>query len=123
MSLLKDGYDGFARTALAERAAASWPPFAHVAVLRASAVELAPAIEFLRAARALARPTRDLKLLGPAPAAMAKRAGRHHAQVLLESSERAPLHRLLGAWLPRVEDIKTPRDLRWSLDIDPLDLF
>jgi primosomal protein N' (replication factor Y) len=123
VSLLNEGYDGFATAALAERAAASWPPFAHVAVLRASAVELKPAIEFLRAARALARPPRDLKLLGPAPAAMAKRAGRHHAQVLLEASERGPLHRLLSEWLPRVEGIKTPRDLRWSLDIDPLDLF
>jgi primosomal protein N' (replication factor Y) len=123
VSLLNEGYEGFARTALAERAAAQWPPFAHVAVLRASAVELAPAIEFLRAARALARPPRELKLLGPAPAAMARRAGRHHAQLLLESRERAPLHRLLGAWLPEVEQIKTPRELRWSLDIDPLDLF
>ncbi len=123
VSLLNEGYDGFATAALAERAAASWPPFAHVAVLRASAVELKPAIEFLRAARALARPPRDLKLLGPAPAAMARRAGRHHAQVLLEAPERAPLHRLLAEWLPRVEGIKTPRDLRWSLDIDPLDLF
>jgi primosomal protein N' (replication factor Y) len=125
VSLLKEGYDGFARTALEERAAAGWPPFAHVAVLRASAVELAPAIDFLRAARALAppRPAGGLKLLGPAPAAMARRAGRHHAQLLLECPERAPLHRLLGDWLPRVEGIKAPRDLRWSLDIDPLDLF
>jgi primosomal protein N' (replication factor Y) len=123
VSLLKDGYDGFARTALAERAAAGWPPFAHVAVLRASAVELPPVIEFLRAARKLARPAKDLKLLGPAPAAMAKRAGRHHAQLLVEARERAPLHRLLSDWLPRVGEIKPPRDLRWSLDVDPLDLF
>ena len=123
VSLLKDGYEGFARTALAERAAAGWPPFAHVAVLRASAVELPPVIEFLREARRLARPPRDLKLLGPAPAAMAKRAGRHHAQVLLEARERAPLHRLLSDWLPRVSELKPPRDLRWSLDVDPLDLF
>ena len=36
-SLLEEGYDGFARAALAERAAAGWPPFAHVAALRASA--------------------------------------------------------------------------------------
>ncbi len=123
VSLLKEGYDGFARTALAERAAAGWPPFAHVAVLRASAVELPPVIEFLRAARKLARPPKELKLLGPAPAAMAKRAGRHHAQVLLEARERAPLHRLLADWLPRIAELKPPRDLRWSLDIDPLDLF
>jgi primosomal protein N' (replication factor Y) len=123
VSLLEEGYDGFARAALAERAAANWPPFAHVVVLRASALELAPAIEFLRAARKLAQPPRGLKLLGPAPASMARRAGRHHAQLLLESSERAPLHRLLSEWLPRVEELKTPRDLRWSLDVDPLDLF
>jgi len=123
VSLLKDGYDGFANAALAERAAAAWPPFAHVAVLRASAVELKPVIDFLRAARKLARPPRDVKLLGPAPAAMARRAGRHHAQVLLEAGERAPLHRLLAEWLPCIDLLKPPRDLRWSLDIDPLDLF
>ena len=122
-SLLKDGYDGFARTALAERAAAHWPPFAHVVALRASATELAPAVEFLRSARQLAGRVRDLKVLGPAPAAMTRRAARYHAQLLIEASERAPLHRLLNEWLPRVEGIKTPRDLRWSLDVDPLDLF
>ncbi|MEO8019457.1 MAG: primosomal protein N' [Pseudomonadota bacterium] len=122
-SLLDEGYDGFARAALAERAAAHWPPFAHVAALRASATALAPAVEFLRAARQLAGRVRDVKVLGPAPAAMARRAARYHAQLLLESPERAPLHRLLNEWLPRVEALKAPRDLRWSLDVDPLDLF
>jgi primosomal protein N' (replication factor Y) len=121
-SLLKEGYDGFARAALAEREVAHWPPFAHVAALRASATSLAPAVEFLRAARALAGRT-PVKVLGPAPAAMTKRAARYHAQLLLEASERAPLHRMLSEWLPRVEALKFPRDLRWSLDIDPLDLF
>jgi primosomal protein N' (replication factor Y) len=122
-SLLDEGYDGFARAALAERAAAGWPPFAHVAALRASAGELATATDFLRQARKFARVPRGLKLLGPAPAAMAKRAGRYHAQLLLEARERAPLHRALADWLPEVEGIKAPRDLRWSLDVDPLELF
>jgi len=62
-------------------------------------------------------------LLGPAPAAMAKRAARYHAQLLLEARERAPLHRALDAWLPQLEALKAPRDLRWSLDVDPLELF
>jgi primosomal protein N' (replication factor Y) len=122
-ALLADGYEGFARTALAEREAAGWPPFAHVVALRASATELPTAVDFLRAARGLARRSPDVKLLGPAPAAMAKRAARFHAQVLVEARERAPLHRLLGDWLPKVDAIKAPRDLRWSLDVDPLDLF
>ena len=80
-------------------------------------------MEFLRSARQLAGRVRDLKILGPAPAAMARRAARYHAQLLIEGRERAPLHRLLNDWLPRVEAIKVPRDLRWSLDVDPLDLF
>ncbi len=122
-SLLDQGYDGFARAALAERAAAGWPPFAHVAALRASAGALATATDFLRQARQLARVPRGLKLLGPAPAAMAKRAGRYHAQLLLEARERGPLHRTLDEWLIAVEGLKAPRDLRWSLDVDPLDLF
>ncbi|HTU64657.1 MAG TPA: primosomal protein N' [Steroidobacteraceae bacterium] len=122
-ALLAEGYDGFARSALAEREAAGWPPFAHVAALRASATELPVAVDFLREARRLARRSPDVKLLGPAPAAMAKRAARFHAQVLVEARERAPLHRLLGEWLPKVDQIKAPRDLRWSLDVDPLDLF
>ncbi len=122
-SLLEEGYDGFARAALAERAAAGWPPFAHVAALRASATTLAAATEFLQQARKLARVPRGLKLLGPAPAAMTKRAARFHAQLLLEAPERAPLHRALAAWLTEVENLKAPRDLRWSLDVDPLELF
>ena len=122
-SLLEEGYDGFARAALAERAAAGWPPFAHVAALRASASSLATATDFLRQARQLMRIPAGMKLLGPAPAAMAKRAARYHAQLLLEARERAPLHRALDAWLPRVAELKPPRDLRWSLDVDPLELF
>jgi len=122
-SLLRDGYDGFAQAALAERSAAGWPPFAHVAALRASATELAAASNFLQQARKLARMPRGVKLLGPAPAAMTKRAGRYHAQLLLEARERAALHRALNGWLPEVEGLKTPRDLRWSLDVDPLELF
>jgi primosomal protein N' (replication factor Y) len=54
---------------------------------------------------------------------MAKRAGRYHAQLLLEARERTPLHRVLDQWLVEVEGIKAPRDLRWSLDVDPLELF
>lgn len=122
-SLLAEGYDGFARAALTERQAAGWPPFAHVAALRASASALPVAAEFLREARRIAPRVAGVKLLGPAPAAMAKRAARYHAQVLIEARERIPLHRLLGAWLPKVEQIKAPRELRWSLDIDPLELF
>jgi primosomal protein N' (replication factor Y) len=121
-SLLAGGYEGFAAAALCERAAAQWPPFGRLALLRASALELAVAMQFLCAARAAAPEVSDVRLLGPVPAAMARRAGRHYAQLLLESRARAPLHRLLDEWLPRVAALPQARRVRYALDVDPLDI-
>ena len=123
MTLLREGYDGFARSALAERAAAAWPPFSRLAVVRASAPSAAAALEFLTAARRAAGAPRGIKLLGPAPAAMARRAGRYHSQLLLEGADRARLHRLLGTWLDEIGELPSARRVRWALDVDPIDLF
>jgi primosomal protein N' (replication factor Y) len=122
-TLVSDGYDGFARAALAERAASAWPPFSRLAVVRASATTAAAALEFLTEARRLAGSPRGVKLLGPVPAAMAKRAGRYHSQLLLESVDRTALHRLLGAWLEKIAALPGARQVRWALDVDPIDLF
>jgi len=122
-SLLSEGYDGFARAALEERSQASWPPFSRLAAVRTSATTAPAAIEFLTDARKLAQPPRNVKLLGPVPAAMSKRAGRYHAQLLVESAERGALHRFLNAWLPAIETLPSARRVRWALDVDPGELF
>jgi primosomal protein N' (replication factor Y) len=123
-SLLAAGYEGFARAALEERSQAAWPPFSRLAALRDSARSADAALAFLSEARRLARrPPAGVRLLGPVPAAMAKRAGRYHAQLLLESPERARLHAFLDGWLPEVEQLKSARAVRWSLDVDPIELF
>ena len=48
---------------------------------------------------------------------------RYHAQLLVESRERAPLHEFLDSWLPQVEVLKSARAVRWSLDVDPIELY
>lgn len=122
-SLLTEGYEGFARTALAERAQAGWPPFCRIAAIRDSALTPEAALAFLEDARRLAHVSAPLRLLGPVPAAMARRAARYHAQLLIESPERAALHRFLDAWLPRIEQLPSARKVRWVLDVDPIELF
>ena len=122
--LLRSGYDGFAQAALQERLAAAWPPFSRLAALRDSARTREAALGFLTEARALARsPPQGVKLLGPVPAAMAKRAGRYHAQLLIECRERGRLHAFLDEWLPQIGQLKSARAVRWSLDVDPLEMF
>ena len=109
---------------LEERAQAAWPPFSRLAALRDSARTGEAALTFLTQARGLARQLPSgVRLLGPVPAAMHKRAGRYHAQLLLESRERRPLHAFLDEWLPAVEQLKSARAVRWSLDVDPIELF
>ncbi|MFM2288322.1 MAG: hypothetical protein RL684_1465 [Pseudomonadota bacterium] len=120
--LLEAGYEGFATGALAERAAAHWPPYTRLALLRASAPQPEHCLEFLQAARAIAGERPAVRLLGPVAAAMARRAGRHHAQLLLEHGERVALHRFIDGWLPEVERLPAARRVRWALDVDPLDI-
>jgi primosomal protein N' (replication factor Y) len=124
-SLLAGGYEGFATAALAERQAARWPPFSRLAMLRASAPDPARPMTFLNEARASAGrdPLRNwqVRLLGPASAAMARRAGRHHAQLVIESAERGSLQRFLHTWVPQLEALPGARGVRWVLDVDPLE--
>ncbi|HUG04086.1 MAG TPA: primosomal protein N' [Steroidobacteraceae bacterium] len=122
--LITEGYEGFAADALDERRAAGWPPYSHLALLRADAPVRADVHAFLHAALAAAPARRGpgLRLLGPAPASMEKRAGRHRAQLLVESPGRTPLQKFLAAWLPAVAGLRAPRALRWSLDVDPIEV-
>ena len=119
--LLAGGYEGFASGALAERAAAGWPPFSCLALLRASSRAPAAALRFLAAARAQAGKPAQVRLLGPVEATMVRRAGRYHAQLLIESPERAPLHRFLHGFVAALETLPEARPVRWALDVDPLD--
>jgi len=122
--LITAGYEGFAALALEERRAAGWPPYSHLALLRADSPSRTEVFDFLRAAGAAASPSREsrLRILGPAPAAMARRAGRHRAQLLVESPARSELQDFLGRWVAAVAALRTPRSLRWSLDVDPAEV-
>jgi primosomal protein N' (replication factor Y) len=123
--LVTGGYDAFASAALEERRQARWPPFARVAVLRAEAAQREAPIAFLDRARELAESmsVAGIEVLGPAAAPMERRAGHYRAQLLLHAPTHSPLQRLFGHWLPAIEDLPEARKVRWSLDVDPLELF
>ncbi|MDP1708980.1 MAG: primosomal protein N' [Gammaproteobacteria bacterium] len=122
--LLARGYGAFAEAALAERAEASLPPYNALALLRAEAVDVRVPQAFLEAARAIAEEAAvaGVQLLGPVSAPMERRAGRTRAQLLLQATQRAPLHRLLERCLPGWEGLKLARRVRWSLDVDPMEM-
>ncbi len=119
--LLRQGYRAFAQAALAERQAAQLPPFTHQVLLRADSTEEQAAMDFLQQVRTLIEPLLPggVMLLGPAPAAMVRRAGRSRAQLLLQGAHRGQMQQGLDCWLPALRALRHPRHLRWSVDIDP----
>ncbi len=123
-TLITQGYARFAEAALAERREACLPPYSHMALLRAEATAAELPQRFLTEAAALANQIqhRGVELLGPVPAPMERRAGRYRAQLLLQTEARADLHRLLDAWLPQLAALPLARKVRWSIDVDPMDL-
>jgi primosomal protein N' (replication factor Y) (superfamily II helicase) len=53
---------------------------------------------------------------------MARRADHFRAHLLIEAAARSPLQRFLARWLPLVDALPGPAGLRWSIDVDPLEL-
>ena len=69
-------------------------------------------------------PIDNVEILGPVPSAIEKRAERYRAVLLLSAKTRAPLHQELDRRIAHAEQLATQtREIRWSVDVDPVDLL
>ena len=124
-TLINKGYNSFAKQALAERKAALLPPFSYQVLLRVQAVEDKAPQLFLNAVGQLARELDRgrTQILGPVSAPMARRAGLYRFQLLFQNTRRQELHALLDILIPKIDLLKQSKKVRWSLDVDPVDLY
>jgi len=118
-------YAQFAQRLLSERQAAGLPPFAHLALLRAEAREVAKAMTFLRRAAeiAAALPEADgVIVYPPVPLVIPRVANVERLQMVAESASRGRLQRFLAAWLPHLYALRGEVKglARWAVDVDPL---
>ncbi|KRG65682.1 primosome assembly protein PriA [Stenotrophomonas humi] len=122
-TLVNGGYHAFAEAELLQREAAGFPPFAHLALMRAEAKQVEQANEFLAAVKQLIPAQSSVERYGPMPAPMPRRAGFQRTQLLLSAEQRRPLHGLLSQLMAQVQALPLARRVRWSLDVDPMDLY
>ena len=120
--LMNRGYRALATQLLADRRAASLPPFAQFALLRAESKDKDLLDRFLAAA-AQAVDDPSVSAHGPLTAPMPRRAGAFRGQVLIEANERPAMQTFLPGWLERVRALPDERRVRWSIDVDPVDLY
>lgn len=125
-ALLHKGYDHFARTALAERHVAQLPPYTYLTLFRAEANQSSVVETFLRQVRQTLQvhPLFDQAcvVLGPTPAPLAKRAGKHRWQLLLQTPSRSTMQAILTSSKTAIQLLPLANKVRWSLDIEPQDL-
>ncbi len=124
--LARHDYSRFAGYALAERETAAYPPFSRFALLRAESTKADTALGFLDAARRelVKHPDhRRIRVMDAVRAPMEKRAGRYRAQLLLSASDRSALRDVLTPWLAWLETWPASKKVRWSIDIDPVDMY
>ena len=124
--LTKQGYDAFAEEALAERRMAALPPFSHQVLIRAESTKASDPLAFLEQATAIGQTlpgAEDVEFWGPVPAPMERRAGRVRAHLLIQAMQRQALHRWLGPWVERLSELPEARRVRWSVDVDPMEML
>ncbi len=122
-------FEGFARHCLAERRAANYPPFSHIALWRAQSTQPTAALKFLRHSATVGARIRtqsgldQVQIMDAVLSPMEKLAGRYRAQLMVRSNHRGQLHQLLREWIKAIETDPQARHARWSIDIDPMEMF
>jgi len=124
------GYVAFCEVAMKERRVAQLPPYWHMALLRIESHNGDNITAFNQTIQMVCQPLlqqlgskeHPLRQIGPMPSPMERRAGRYRWQVIFESSTRSRLHAFIDGLQQELLRHKSARQVRWSIDIDPIDM-
>lgn len=119
-TIARGDYLTMARQLLAERERHSLPPFRAMALIRAEAATMEAALSFLDQVRN-DLPDHNLEIWGPLPATLSRKADRHRAQLVLQSSKRGHLNRVLAQLCAHLDQQRLSPGLRWQVDVDPME--
>jgi len=122
--LIQYDYLNTAKKLLAERTKMGMPPIHYLTLIKAEDQQQHLGMQFLSDVQALlVQDQNEVIVMGPIPAIMEKRAGRFRTQLLLSCASRKPIHQLLDHAVPMISKMKLAKKVRWSIDIDPIDLM
>ena len=116
-------YVGFARQELPNRERFGYPPFGSMVrvILRGTDAERTEQFSGQLAERM----TKSLegsatRILGPAPAPLAKLRGKYRFHILMTAADLEPLREAVRA---AQRELDVPGDIQWIADVDPLDML
>jgi primosomal protein N' (replication factor Y) (superfamily II helicase) len=125
MAASKHDFQTFAQGELVHRQRLSYPPWGSLArvIFRGELAEKleAFAMQWTQLTeRLIEQSGAHCRLLGPAPPPIAKLRGKYRQHLLMQANEPKILNRILRHVSA---EIKTPEDIQWVIDIDPIDML
>lgn len=122
-ALRRQDYTSYANALLKERKVMQFPPDTFMALLKAEANNYAPVQQFLMHALQLASTLASTVMAyGPVRPQMERLKGMERGQLILQANNRAELQQLLKFWMTQLELYPLSKKVRWTLDVDPLEL-
>jgi len=122
-ALRRQDYASYANALLNERKVMQFPPDTFMALLKAEANNYAPVQQFLMHALQLASTLASTVMAyGPVRPQMERLKGMERGQLILQANYRAELQQLLKFWMTQLELYPLSKKVRWTLDVDPLEL-
>jgi primosomal protein N' (replication factor Y) (superfamily II helicase) len=119
---VKQDFSGYAETLLNERRTAVFPPFIYQALLRMEAVHADVVASFSKRAKHLADKLESgVTVYQPVEANIQRVAGKTRYQIVVQSKSRTQLQNFLRDLREKLGEI-TERKVRWSIDVDPIEV-
>tara|TARA_B100001142_G_scaffold72970_1_gene73671 strand:- start:217 stop:852 length:636 start_codon:yes stop_codon:yes gene_type:complete len=127
-NLVNSSYNDFATVLLHERRIADMPPFSQLAIIKAQGKRLDTALNFLKKVSVLSGEINSqfnyqVNSIGPIPSPIEKRAGMFRSQIILKTKKKSTLQQFMLILVSKIETLRTPSGVRWSIDIDPVELM
>ena len=120
--VLEEPWQMLADQLLGQREQLGLPPVGALAALRCDSRALDHGLQFLeQVKRGAGISAGEVNVIGPLPAAMARRAGLYRSQLVLQARDRRRLGEVAAKIASTAASTKAPSGLRWFMDIDPID--
>ncbi len=119
ISDLNASYHAQLETLLSHRAHSGLPPYGALGVIRCDSKHRQSGLEFLQKIKAHVAPPSSCRIIGPLPAAMARRKDRYRSQLVVTGPSRTTLASVMALLVEQAESTRQVAHLSWSVDIDP----
>lgn len=124
VNLMTQPYEVLLDQLLTDRKPLQLPPFSYLALWRTEAKQASRAFEAMAIIKAALKKIANssITIYDPVPAPLQKKAGFFRVQLLVQAKQRAALQHTLADCLTALTANAQLHAVRWSVDIDPMDM-